>query len=131
MNRSRFLRVMLWFNILVVVVVGIQNMLSGASALFGVESVDASVDSELRFMTAFWLGYGYFIFWISRNLPERHEFVPALMGFLTLGATGRILSWVMVGQPDEFYIVAIAVEYVVAILTYAGYRQYQNHLLTD
>ena len=126
MNSSRFLSAMLWFNILVVMVVGIQNMFGGATALFGVESVDASVDSELRFMTAFWLGYGYFNFWISRNLPERYQFVPAVVGFLTLGATGRILSWVMVGQPDEFYIIAIAIEYVVAILTYAGYRQYHK-----
>ena len=94
MHNIKPVKFMLWLITAIVIIVTGQIMIGGASALTGVETVDPTVDSELRFMTIFWLGYGLFT-----------------------GGGARLLSWARVGRPDDTYVVGIAVEFFVGALT--------------
>ena len=88
MDRSIPLKIMLWIIFLIVMGVGLIIFLGGAEAFPGMGAVSPSVDSELRFFAAFWMGYGIFTFWVARDLATRHQFVPAIILFLLLGIGG-------------------------------------------
>ena len=117
MHNIKPVKFMLWLITAIVIIVTGQIMIGGASALTGVETVDPTVDSELRFMTIFWLGYGLFTFRVFRNLRNRHQFVPAIALLPIAGGGARLLSWARVGRPDDTYVVGIAVEFFVGALT--------------
>ena len=117
MHNIKPVKFMLWLITAIVIIVTGQIMIGGASALTGVETVDPTVDSELRFMTIFWLGYGLFTFLVFRNLRNPHQFVPAIALLPIAGGGARLLSWARVGRPDDTYVVGIVVEFVIGALT--------------
>lgn len=71
----------------------------------------ASLDSELRFYSVFWVAYAGVIFWALREgLPGRK--LSLLAGLFFLGGAARALSWMMVGPPDILFQLMMWIELI-------------------
>jgi len=66
----RGLQIILGLLSLIPLVLAIQNIGGGAAALEG-EAVSAALDSQFRYLSAFYLSLTFFIWWIIPNV-ERH-----------------------------------------------------------
>jgi hypothetical protein len=89
-------------------------MLMGPRNLPGNQlEVDASFDSEYRFVHAFWFAAAPAM-WSS--LPRIEGDPPALravMGTVVVGGFARLLSWRQTGRPRPIFVAGIALELVV------------------
>ncbi|THD59068.1 DUF4345 domain-containing protein [Phenylobacterium sp.] len=100
------------------------EMLSGWKGLPS-PSWPPSTDSELRFYSALWGGYGVMLLCAARNLSRWDGRVPGLAAIFFIGGVGRALSWVMVGAPHPFFLVLMAIELIlppVIIVLWSGAR---------
>lgn len=125
MNRNvTALKIILWIVFGIVMVVGLAIFFGGAAIYPGISEVSPALDSEIRFFAAFWLGYGWLVWWTNSNLEKRHQFVPILVFLMLLGAGGRVLSWLMVGRPIDAMVTALGVEVVMGVVTAVFYRRF-------
>lgn len=109
------LRLVLRATAVVVLITSLQIGIGGADALSGAEGTAAVVDSEVRFLLAFWVGYGAVCWWVTGDLDARQRLVPFLAGMLALGAGLRVVSAIQYGSPGMTYLVATVVEAVLAV----------------
>lgn len=106
------IKVILYLIFTVSLITGINVLVGGGHSLPGVINVEATVDNELRFFSVFWLAYGSFCFWVARNLPKEHRFLPFVALVFFIGGVGRLLSTVFVGMPTPLFISATVLEFV-------------------
>jgi len=108
---------------------GINILFGGAEAVPGVNAhVEASVDSELRFFSVFWLAYGVFCLWVTRNMKLRQHFIPAIAAIFFLGGIARMISALLAGMPSAVLIPAMILELVLPILMYGLYKKQTTSL---
>ncbi|MGB1287161.1 MAG: DUF4345 domain-containing protein [Aggregatilineales bacterium] len=129
MTTQRQLQVMLWITVAVVMLTGLPILVGGINMITGVDGVNATADSEMRFVMVFWIAYGGFIAWVARDLPQRYQFVPAIGLLMLAGAGARILSMLMAGRPDEMYVIGTILEISIAGLILFSYWQYQRQIV--
>ena len=109
------------------VLIGVAIMVAGAGAVGGTaESVfnaisgssdvsppwPATMDSELRFYAALFVGFGVLCLRAARNPAQHGKDIPWLMLVFFAGGVGRALSWISVGTPHPFFLTLMAVELV-------------------
>jgi hypothetical protein len=87
---------------------GVFNAISGSSELS--PPWPATMDSELRFYAALFVGFGLLCLRAARNPAQHGKDVPWLMLAFFAGGLGRALSWVSVGAPHPFFLTLMAVE---------------------
>lgn len=126
MPKTRPLRFILTLFALIAFGSGGLILLGGAAAFPGIDMVDASADSEMRFFAAYWLGYGAMCVWITRDIGARIAFVPALASVLAVGIFGRILSYITIGQPHSMLVNGLIVEIVNLVLLLFAYQYAQR-----
>jgi Domain of unknown function (DUF4345) len=95
---------------LVPIATGVYGIAFGASGLEGASGAAANVDNELRFLYAFWVGYGAAIVYVGLRAPENRAAVTAIGVVLFAAGVARAISWVAEGRPDTFYVVLMALE---------------------
>jgi hypothetical protein len=99
---------------LVALITGVNVILGGSASVPGASSAASAVhDNEMRFFAVYWVGFGIFSFWVSRDLESRMGFIPALAAFFFLGGVARLVSIMLVGFPSAPLIGATALELVV------------------
>ncbi|MEP4050852.1 MAG: DUF4345 domain-containing protein [Litorimonas sp.] len=128
--------------------IGIAGILiGGAIALFGIESVgrffaaiinvvieagplgdlgEPNDDSELRFYSVFFVGYGVVLVQTAGNLARHGHRVPILLGLFFAGGLARLLSLLMVGQPHALFILLLCFELPLPPLLYICWKQTQS-----
>ena len=116
------LKYILYAMALVVAITGFNVLFGGASAIPGSNGgVEATVDNELRFFAVFWLAYGWFCFWVARNIQSQHTFIPFIALAFFIGGLGRLISMISVGSPASILIPAMILEFVIPIVIYTIY----------
>jgi hypothetical protein len=95
---------------------GLMCFFQGAKSVPGADHVNPAIDSDLRFYSAYWLGYSALCAWVALNLPERIDWVPFLAVTLLLSATGRLLSLTQTGSPGRLYTLYMAAEFAIAVV---------------
>jgi hypothetical protein len=100
---------------------GVQAFWQGRGSVAGSDGESATVDSELRFYSVYWLAYGMTCAWVALDLNERVHVVPALAAVLFASGAGRLLSLVRVGRPETTYISYLLAELIVPVLMVASY----------
>ena len=97
------------------VLAGAGTIIFGSHAIQDGGSPTASVESELRFYGAWWVGAGVFLWWLAPEVAVRRRELRAFCALLLLGALGRVLAIVDAGWPDPFFVVLLAIEVAIAV----------------
>jgi len=118
-NLRRTLRVLA----VVPIMAGIATVLFGSDIIPGGGRPGASVESELRFYGAWWIGAGLFLLSLAPRIEERGRELQAFAALLALGAVGRVIALVDDGRPHAQFLVLLGVEIVVAGVLVAWQRR--------
>ncbi len=89
-------------------------ILAGSGILPGFSEVNATMDSEFRFQSAFFLAYGLCLLWCSQDPVGRSSQIRLLMLVFFMGGLARLASMVAVGPPHAFFVAMMVVEIVIA-----------------
>lgn len=80
----------------------------------GVDNPNA--DSELRFYSVIFIGYGIVMVQTAQNLTRHLGRVPFLLMLFFGGGVARLISLLMVGTPHSLFVVLMAVELVMPLV---------------
>lgn len=85
---------------------GASNVGDGFASVFGLATPipglgDINADSELRFYSVFFAGYGLLVLWMVRH--KRLELTPYVLLPFFLGGLGRLLSAMSLGMPHPLF----------------------------
>jgi hypothetical protein len=108
----RLLQIFLGFLFLLSLATGFLMLFGGATSLPGVISIPTTADNELRFYSAYWLGYGALCFWIAKNIDSRFSLAVPAGIVLLLSGIGRFTSYTLVGKPAEMFVPIMIYELV-------------------
>jgi hypothetical protein len=89
---------------------GLHTVLAGAKSLPGEQRPDATVESELRFYAAFYVGYGLVALRVAPSAERDTAAVRALAGILGLAGIARAGAWLSAGRPHLLQRALLAVE---------------------
>lgn len=91
---------------------GALVLLTGSAAIPDAGSPSASVESELRFYGAWYLGAGLFLASLAPRIEERGRELRIFAGLLILSAIGRTIGIAADGWPHPRLVGLMAVEYL-------------------
>lgn len=100
----------------VAVVAGGLTVLTGGALVLDAGEVSPSLDSELRFYAAWYLGVGVLLFWTVPRVESAGTVFRAVCALLLVAAGGRIVSVLVKGPPHPFYAVLLVLELGLPIL---------------
>jgi hypothetical protein len=95
---------------LVAFVAGLVTVLGGTDAMPGDSRATPNVESELRFYSAFWTGFGVLALYAARRPERETNLLRGLSLFLFLGGLARIPAWIASDQPDTQFLVLMGLE---------------------
>jgi len=95
---------------------GITGMMDGAAMFIAPEHVTAALDSEFRFLSAYYLGLAVLIWWILPNIERHTTLFRIVIGALFLGGLTRVYSIVMVGAPPTPMLGGMVLELALPLL---------------
>jgi uncharacterized protein DUF4345 len=106
---------------LVAIGAGLSTVLLGVDSIAGAEEVSGTVDSEMRFYAAWYVGAGVLLLWSAVNLERARSLIRLIAGILFLSGLSRALSWVTVGDPHVLTRVLMVLELTLPIVIVAWY----------
>ena len=109
---------------LIAFVTGIAAFLTGLHLVPDVTHIEAAVDNEFRFFSVFWSAYGCFLVWVTRDLPARKGFIPALALTMFTAGCARMLSTYSMGYANDAYFYGALVELIFPIIWFVLYKRY-------
>jgi hypothetical protein len=104
------LRRTLYVLAVIPIVAGAATALLGSDSLPGARNPTASIESELRFFSVWWIGAGLFVVWLARRIEERALELRVFCGLLFLGGLSRLLGIFDAGWPSALQIVLMGLE---------------------
>lgn len=102
--------------------IGAAHLFGGQATYIGGGTVNATMDSDLRFYSLLFLAYGLAFVWAARDIDRRATVINLLGALFFLGGLTRLLAWAASGAPTWFYIVMIPVELIVPLVNYWALR---------
>jgi hypothetical protein len=91
-------------------VAGLVTVFTGTGGMPGDNPTTPNVESELRFYSTFWTGFGVLALYAARR-PERETMLlRGLSVFLFLGGIARIFAWLASDRPDPQFLVLMGLE---------------------
>jgi hypothetical protein len=103
--------------------IGLAHLLFGAASIIGGGSVNATVDSDLRFYALLFTAYGLAFIWCAVDISQRGPVANALGAIFFAGGLARLLAWAVSGAPNWFYILMVPVELVIPVVNYLLIRK--------
>jgi hypothetical protein len=100
----------------VAVVAGAMTVLLGADSIAGVQDASPSVDSEMRFYAAWYVGAGLLLLRSTFSLELEVLVVRGVAAIFFLAGCARALSWATVGRPHDLAVVLMAIELILPVV---------------
>jgi hypothetical protein len=103
--------------------IALAHLLFGSSTIIGGGSVNATIDSDLRFYALLFAAYGLTYVWCAVDIAERGRVANVLGAIFFAGGLARLLAWAVTGQPNWFYVLMIPVELLIPLVNWALIRR--------
>lgn len=116
MTSRRALQAVLLVLSLIPLVFGTMGLVTGAAELNDGGAVTASLDSQFRFMSAWYVGLAALIWWIIPRIEREATVFRIVCGAIFLGGIARLVSVPAHGWPQPPMIAGLALELVVPAL---------------
>lgn len=97
----------------------VLSIVHDGGAMNGVDNPNA--DSELRFYSVIWIGYGIVMVQTAQNLTRHMARVPFLLLLFFGGGIARLISLLTVGAPHSLFILLMGIELIIPIILGACY----------
>lgn len=109
-----------WLTVFGAVCVGIAlaHLLFGTSTIIGGGSVNATIDSDMRFYALLFVGFGAGFIWAAQDMDARAGAVNVLGALFFIGGLARLLAWAATGEPNWFYVLMIPVELIIPVVNW-------------
>lgn len=104
------------------IVAGSATVLLGGGSVPASGTPTASIESELRFYSVWWIGAGLFIIWIANRLGERGRELRVFCGLLFLAGVSRIIAIVDAGRPESSQLFLMGVELTLPLVLVAWHH---------
>jgi hypothetical protein len=111
--------------------IGLAHLLFGTRTIIGGGSVNATIDSDMRFYALLFAAYGLVFVWCAVDIADRGRVANILGALFFAGGLARLLAWAATGQPNWFYVVMIPVELIVPLVNWALIRRVSGSRRTD
>jgi hypothetical protein len=111
--------------------IGLAHLLFGTSTIIGGGSVNATIDSDMRFYALLFAAYGLVFVWCAVDIADRGRVANILGALFFGGGLARLLAWAATGQPNWFYVVMIPVELIVPLVNWALIRRVSDSRRTE
>jgi hypothetical protein len=98
------------------VVAGGATALLGSASLPSSGEVTASIESELRFYSVWWIGAGLFLAWLAPRVAERTLELRVFCALLFFAGLTRLLAISDAGWPHASQLVLMAFEFVLPVI---------------
>lgn len=92
--------------------IALSHIVVGTATIPGGGVVNATMDSEVRFYSCMFFGFGAALVWCSRDLRARIELFNSLLAVFFFGGLARIVSAVQVGPPNRVFVLLGLIELV-------------------
>jgi len=113
---AKILTVVIYMLGATAIVTGLLAVIGGPAAEFGGKAAVASVDSQFRYASFFWLAAGVILIWTALKPVERAVVTRTILVVAALAGLTRILSIAVAGLPHPFFLVTMGLELVVTPL---------------
>jgi hypothetical protein len=113
-SKSRSVRTLqrtLYVLAVIPVVAGASTVLLGSESVPAAGKPTASIESELRFYSVWWIGAGLFLAWLAPRIEERTRELRVFCALLFLAGLSRVLAILDVGWPRPSQIMLMALEF--------------------
>jgi len=107
---------------LVVAGIGLAHLFFGQVTYIGGGSVNATMESDLRFFNLLFVAYGLAFVWAARDIAGRAVLIDLLGLLFFIGGLARLLAWAEAGTPSWFYVLMIPVELIIPIVNFVWLR---------
>lgn len=98
--------------------IGVVHLGFGPPSIIAGGLVNATIDSELRFYAALFIGFGGGFIWAAADLAGRAALARVLSGLFLAGGLARLLAIWQTGVPHAFYVLLIVVEIAVPVVNW-------------
>src|SRR4051812_14226727 len=109
---------------------GTATLTRGTSIIRAAGPTSANVDSEHRFMAAWWAALGPVLWAVVPDVENRGRAVRAVAGACFVGGLSRVVSAAQAGRPDRLYEVLTVVELALPPLLVAWQRAVEQDYST-
>ena len=119
MSASRSLRNLrrtLYVLAVVPVVAGAATVLFGGDSILGADEASASIESELRFYSVWWIGAGLFLAWLAPRVHERTRELRVFCALLFLSGLSRVFAILDTDWPTTGQVVLMALEFTLPVV---------------
>ena len=101
------------------IVAGASTVVLGSGSVPASGEPSASVESELRFYSVWWIGAGLFLLWLAPQIEERTRELRVFCALLFLAGVSRIIAIVDAGWPEPTQVALMGVELTLPLLLVA------------
>ncbi|WP_051092598.1 DUF4345 domain-containing protein [Jongsikchunia kroppenstedtii] len=113
---------------LVVAGIGLAHLFFGQVTYIGGGSVNATMESDLRFFNLLFVAYGLAFVWAARDIAGRAALIDLLGLLFFVGGLARLLAWAEAGTPSWFYVLMIPVELIIPIVNFVWLRSERRRI---
>ena len=109
-SSRRAFRLLLYLGGMIATAAGLDTVMRGAKSIAGQTVANPSVESELRFYSAFYVAYGLAALRVAPRADRDAAAVRALAGALFVAGVARANAWRIAGRPHEVQRALLAIE---------------------
>jgi hypothetical protein len=118
----KFLSALIMIFGVVCCLIALGHIVFGPAIIPGSVPVNATMDSEDRFYATLFLGFGAALMWCSRDLQTRQALFGGLLVTFFLAGISRVISAIVVGLPNDLFIVLGTLELGLPPLLWCWHR---------